>query len=107
MADRLAGKVALVTGAARGTGAEIARAFVREGARVWVADVLEEAGRKVCAELGEAAQESDARIDGLLADREAARKARDFAEADRIRDQLKAEGVVITDTPDGPRWHRA
>ncbi len=56
MADRLDGKVALVTGAARGTGAEIARTFVREGARVWLADILDEPAREVCEELGETAR---------------------------------------------------
>jgi cysteinyl-tRNA synthetase len=52
------------------------------------------------------AQESDPRIDGLLADRQAARARKDFAEADRIRDALAAEGVVIEDTAEGPRWKR-
>ena len=42
--SRLAGKTALITGAARGTGAAIARAFVAEGATVVVADVLDEQG---------------------------------------------------------------
>jgi 3alpha(or 20beta)-hydroxysteroid dehydrogenase len=49
---RLDGKVAIVTGAARGIGAETARAFVREGARVLLGDVLDEAGAKTAAELG-------------------------------------------------------
>jgi 3alpha(or 20beta)-hydroxysteroid dehydrogenase len=51
---RLAGKVAIVTGAARGTGAAVARRFAAEGARVVVADVLEEAGAAMAASLGEA-----------------------------------------------------
>ena len=50
---RLEGKIALVTGAARGLGAGIARAFAREGARVWITDVEEEGGRSLAAELGE------------------------------------------------------
>ena len=53
------------------------------------------------------ASESDPRIDALLAEREAARKRRDFSASDRIRDQLAAEGVTIVDTPQGPRWKRA
>jgi cysteinyl-tRNA synthetase len=53
-----------------------------------------------------AAQESDPRIDALVAEREAARRRRDFAAADRLRDALAAEGVVVEDTPAGPRWRR-
>lgn len=56
MAGRLADKVAIVTGAARGTGEVVARRFVAEGARVVIADVLEEAGRAVAASLGDAAR---------------------------------------------------
>jgi 3alpha(or 20beta)-hydroxysteroid dehydrogenase len=50
--ERLAGKVALVTGAARGQGEAIARLFVEEGARVLVTDVLEAEGRAVAQDLG-------------------------------------------------------
>jgi cysteinyl-tRNA synthetase len=51
-------------------------------------------------------QESDPRIDALVAEREAARRRRDFAAADRLRDALAAEGISVEDTPAGPRWHR-
>jgi cysteinyl-tRNA synthetase len=51
-------------------------------------------------------QESDPRIDALVAEREAARKRRDFRESDRIRDALAEEGVSIVDSPQGPRWKR-
>jgi 3alpha(or 20beta)-hydroxysteroid dehydrogenase len=52
---RLANKVALVTGAARGTGEQTARMFVAEGARVVIGDVLEAEGRAVAQALGAAA----------------------------------------------------
>lgn len=54
-----------------------------------------------------AARTHDPRIDGLVAQREAARKRKDFAEADRVRKLLAAEGVQIEDTPSGPRWRRS
>lgn len=52
MADELAGKVAIITGAARGLGKGIAAMFVAEGAKVVLADVEEEAGKATAAELG-------------------------------------------------------
>lgn len=55
MNGRLEGKVAIVTGAARGTGAAIATLFVQEGARVALVDVRAEQGRALAAELGAAA----------------------------------------------------
>jgi len=50
---RLAGKVAIVTGGARGTGEQTARLFVEEGARVVIGDVLEEEGRATANDLGD------------------------------------------------------
>jgi 3alpha(or 20beta)-hydroxysteroid dehydrogenase len=52
---RLDGKVAIITGAARGQGAAEARLFAAEGARVLVADVLDDEGKAVAAEIGDAA----------------------------------------------------
>jgi len=54
--DRLSGKVALVSGGARGLGAAHARAIVSEGGRVVIGDVLDEEGQALAAELGEAAR---------------------------------------------------
>ncbi|MFN3946423.1 MAG: cysteine--tRNA ligase [Allosphingosinicella sp.] len=51
--------------------------------------------------------EGDDRIDGLVAARTDAKKRRDFAEADRIRAELAAEGVVLEDGPQGTTWRRA
>ena len=53
LSGRLREKVALVTGAAQGIGAGIARAFADEGATVWVTDINEEGAKTVAAELGE------------------------------------------------------
>lgn len=53
MSNRLAGKVAIVTGGAQGQGAEIARQFVAQGAKVVIADVADELGAALAAELGE------------------------------------------------------
>ncbi len=44
-------------------------------------------------------------VEKLIADRTAARKAKDWATADKIRDQLKEMKVVLEDTPQGVKWH--
>src|SRR5579859_5260200 len=53
---RLDGKVALISGAARGQGAAEARLFVAEGARVLIGDVLDDEGKALADELGETAR---------------------------------------------------
>jgi cysteinyl-tRNA synthetase len=50
--------------------------------------------------------ESDPVIDAKVAEREAARVAKDFATADRIRDELAAQGIELVDSPTGPTWRR-
>jgi len=56
MGERLAGKVAIVTGAARGTGAIVAARIAAEGGRVVAVDVLDDRGREVVAAIGDAAR---------------------------------------------------
>ena len=50
--------------------------------------------------------DDNARIDGLVQARLDARKNKDWAEADRIRDELKAEGIEIMDGAGGATWRR-
>ena len=50
--------------------------------------------------------EGDPEIDALVKARGEAKKAKDFAEADRIRDELKARGIEVTDVPGGAVWKR-
>jgi NAD(P)-dependent dehydrogenase (short-subunit alcohol dehydrogenase family) len=71
--DGIAGSVAIITGGASGLGAGVTRGFVRTGALVAVADIQEEPGRRLSAELGENALfvktdlKSDEQLDELLA----------------------------------------
>ncbi|MBQ3210086.1 MAG: cysteine--tRNA ligase [Oscillospiraceae bacterium] len=50
--------------------------------------------------------EENAEITAKIQARQDAKKAKNFAEADRIRDELKAEGIEITDIPNGAKWKR-
>jgi len=45
-------------------------------------------------------------IEALIVDRKAARANKDFAESDRIRDELLAQGIVLKDTREGTSWFR-
>ena len=76
-------------------------------------EVQEETAAKECEEIKEEAQQAeeaaasyDPVISPLIEARTAAKKAKNFAEADRIRDELKAMGVEIIDTPQGTKWTR-
>ena len=46
-------------------------------------------------------------IEKKIAERQACKKARDYAGADAIRDELAAKGIILEDTREGCKWHRA
>jgi len=66
--------------------------------------------KKLCDILGiilDKPEESlDAEIENMIAERQAARKERDFARADKISDKLLERGIVLEDTREGVKWHR-
>jgi cysteinyl-tRNA synthetase len=57
-------------------------------------------------EVAKSVELSDAKIEKLIAERQAARKARDFARSDEIRNELASAGIILEDTKDGARWKR-
>ncbi len=69
-------------------------------------DFLVESLATMGIELDGGEEQLDDDVDRLIADRERARQARDYAQADRIRDELRTRGIVLEDTPQGVRWRR-
>ena len=49
----------------------------------------------------------DDEIEALIAERQAARKEKNFARADEIRDELLAQGIILEDTREGVKWKKA
>ena len=49
----------------------------------------------------------DSDIEALIAERTAAKKAKDFAKADAIRNELLEKGIILEDTREGVKWKRA
>ena len=78
---------------------------LHETAAMHLATVRELAGA-LGLEVRDEEPEAHEEIDALVAAREAARRAKDWAEADRVRDELARLGVVVVDTPQGPEWRR-
>ncbi len=104
---RLAGKVALITGAAAGMGAATARRFGAEGAKVVVADVLDEEGSAVAAAIGESAV-----FQRLDVTDEAAWKAaieattRRFGGLDILVNNAGISGSAYADVLETDAWHK-
>lgn len=67
--------------------------------------LLEHAAQARLAAEPEASPE-DPEIDALVAQRTQAKKEKNWAEADRIRDELKSRGITVIDTPQGAKWRR-
>ncbi|MGZ7029708.1 MAG: DALR domain-containing protein, partial [Terriglobales bacterium] len=57
-------------------------------------------------EVAKSVELSDEKIEKLIAERQAARKARNFARSDEIRNELASAGIILEDTKDGVRWKR-
>ena len=104
---RLAGKVAIISGAASGMGAATARLFAREGARVIIADVLEHEGRQVADSIGAAA-----RFEHLDVTSEddwaavAAATTKHFGKLDILVNNAGISGSAEQDFYSTEAWHR-
>jgi NAD(P)-dependent dehydrogenase (short-subunit alcohol dehydrogenase family) len=104
---RLAGKVAIISGAANGMGAATARMFASEGAKVVIADVMEHEGRKVADSLGDSA-----RFETLDVTNEDNWKAvvaattRHFGKLDVLVNNAGVSGSAEEDLYSTDAWHR-
>jgi NAD(P)-dependent dehydrogenase (short-subunit alcohol dehydrogenase family) len=104
---RLAGKVAIISGAASGMGAATARMFAREGAKVMIADVLEHEGRQVADAIGAAAQFEP--LDVIKEESWAAVVAattRHFGKLDVLVNNAGISGSAEQDFYSTEAWHR-
>lgn len=104
---RLAGKVAIISGAASGMGAATARIFASEGAKVIIADLLEHEGRQVAAEIGAAAafEKLDVTKEQDWADVVAATRKR-FGKLDVLVNNAGVSGSAEQDLYSSDAWHR-
>lgn len=82
------------------------QAVVQDGAIKEIQGLLTDLLQVFGIKLQAAGQIEDEQIKALIAKRDAARKAKDFALSDKIRDDLKAQGIIIEDTPQGTRYRK-
>lgn len=69
-------------------------------------DIFTELSDVIGIPLAQEATGVDGDIERLIKQRQEARKSKNFAEADRIRDELKSMGIILEDTPQGVKWKR-
>ena len=81
-------------------------AAIKDFDRVLSLDLLKAAEAIKKQQEEEVAASADPEIDALVAARTQAKKDKNYAEADRIRDELKARGIEIIDTPQGAKWRK-
>ena len=81
-------------------------AAIKDFEQVLSLNLLEAAEKIKKQQAEEAAASADPEIDALVAARTQAKKDKNYAEADRIRDELKARGIEIIDTPQGAKWRK-
>jgi cysteinyl-tRNA synthetase len=89
---------------------KLANITVKEGSKEYAQTLLDTL-EKLCDILGIITEKEeellDADVEALIEERQAARKARNFARADEIRDQLAEQGIILKDTREGVKWTRA
>lgn len=79
-------------------------ALIADFDRVLSLNLIDGAKALNAAEVPAADNELEAYVNEQIAARAAAKKAKNYAEADRIRNELKAKGIVLVDTPQGVKW---